>query len=108
MHERAAAVGVQRRVPVHFVRASAAEPGQVPCSWTEGGSGAAAARGGAAAGDKAAARALLLLKLKVRDEAERWGPPGSERSCGTQLSERESERRSRVGVALSFFNVPPC
>jgi len=26
---------------------------------------------------------------EVEDEADEWGPPGSERSCGTHLSERE-------------------
>jgi len=25
----------------------------------------------------------------VEDDADDWDPPGSERSCGTQLSERE-------------------
>ena len=35
---------------------------------------------------QAAARVSLP---EVEDEADEWGLPGSERSCGTQLSERE-------------------
>lgn len=36
-----------------------------------------------------------LDALEVDDEADRWGPPDSETSCGTQSSEVEREERGR-------------
>jgi hypothetical protein len=48
--------------------------------------------------DKVLAR---IQVLELEDEADEWGPPGSDRSCGNRLSERERER-SKAGVARTF------
>ena len=45
-----------------------------------------------AAGGAGGSRAGVFVRTdqpEVEDKSDVWGPPGSERSCGTQLSERE-------------------
>ena len=39
--------------------------------------------------------------LEVEDEADEWGPPGSDRSCGTWLSERGREEPGRGSKDIS-------
>lgn len=38
---------------------------------------------------------LAGLLISVRDEAGEWSPPGSERSHGTRLAEREREEHGK-------------
>ena len=42
--------------------------------------------------------------LEVEDIADKWDPPNSDGSCGTQQSERESERSK--ARATRTFCVP--
>jgi hypothetical protein len=42
-----------------------------------------------------------LVGNEAGDEADEWVPPGGERSCETQLSEREREEESRGSDNIS-------
>jgi hypothetical protein len=39
--------------------------------------------------------------LELEDEADEWSPPGSDRSCGNRLSEREREEQDRGSKDIS-------
>jgi len=56
------------------------------------------ASGSAAAGGAGGSRSVMLVRTdqpEVEDKSDVWSPPGSERSCGTQLSEREKRERDQ-------------
>ena len=39
--------------------------------------------------------------LELEDEADEWGPPGSDRCCGTRMSEMEREEQDRGSKDIS-------
>ena len=47
-----------------------------------------------------------IQALEVGDEADDWGPHGSERSCGAWLSKRKREKqgRGRKDFDMSWLN----
>ncbi|XP_039813488.1 translation initiation factor IF-2-like [Panicum virgatum] len=78
-----------------------------------------APRGGAAvsasaAGSAGGSRAGLFVRMdqpEVEDKSDVWGPPGSERSCGTLLSEREKrggDQGQRGHFAWLADSASPC
>ena len=46
-------------------------------------------------------RGVVVLVLEVGDETDEWGPPDSERSCGTRLSGREIEQQGMGSFVFS-------